>query len=101
MKQIHYLFIAISLMAMTALLGAQETPQIVDVDQLPFSVSMVSDAVVMGNFCYINTCYPFYLIKVDLLTKEVIWQQPHSSTGDARHSLVKTPDGNLCYSDGS
>jgi hypothetical protein len=49
MKQIHYLFIAISLMAMTALLGAQEAPQIVDVDQLPFSVEMVSDAVVMAS----------------------------------------------------
>jgi len=36
-------------MAMATLLGAQETPQIVDVDQLPFSVDMISDAVVMGN----------------------------------------------------
>ncbi len=101
MKRSHYLFIAISLMAMTALLGAQEAPQIVDVDQLPFNVEIVSDAVVMGNFCYIKTLWPFYLIKVDLLTKEVIWQQPHSANGDVGHSLVKTPDGNLCYSDGS
>jgi len=100
MKWSYYLFISIWLMAMTSLLGAQETPQIVDVDQLPFSVSIVSDVVVMGNFCYINTCLPFYLVKIDLLTKEVIWQQPHSSGGDVGHSLVKTPDGNLCYSDG-
>ena len=101
MKRSHYLFITIWLMAMAALLGAQETPQIVDVDQLPFSVGDVSDAVVMGNFCYINTCLPFYLVKIDLLTKEVIWQQPNSYTGSPGYSLVKTPDGNLCYSDGS
>ena len=100
MKWSHYLFIAISLMAMIAL-GAQEAPQIVSVDQLPFSVEIVSDAVVMGNFCYIKTVRPFYLIKVDLLTKEVIWQQPNSYTGSPGYSLVKTPDGNLCYSDGS
>jgi len=100
MKWSYYLFISIWLMAMAALLGAQETPQIVDVDQLPFSVSIVSDVVVMGNFCYINTRYPFYLVKIDLLTKEVIWQQPHSPGGNSGHSLVKTPDGNLCYSDG-
>ena len=100
MKWSYYLFISIWLMAMAALLGAQETPQIVDVDQLPFNVEIVSDAVVMGNFCYINTRYPFYLVKIDLLTKEVIWQQPHSPGGNSGHSLVKTPDGNLCYSDG-
>jgi len=48
MKWSHYLFIAISLMAMIAL-GAQEAPQIVSVDQLPFSVEMVSDAIVMAS----------------------------------------------------
>lgn len=100
MKRSHHLFITIWLMVMATLLGAQETPQIVDVDQLPFSVDMVSGAVVMGNFCYIKTLQPFYLIKVDLLTKEVIWQQPNSYTGSPGYSLVKTPDGNLCYSDG-
>jgi len=49
MKRSHYLFIAISLMAMATLLGAQETLQIVSVDQLPFSVQMVSDAIVMAS----------------------------------------------------
>ncbi|MDD3606323.1 MAG: T9SS type A sorting domain-containing protein [Candidatus Cloacimonas acidaminovorans] len=101
MKRSHYLFIAISLMAMTALLGAQQTPQIVDVDQLPFSVSMVSDVVVMGNFCYIQTLQPSYIAKIDLLTKEVVWQQLYSDSGSFGHSLVKTPDGNLCHSVGS
>jgi len=96
----HYLFLFILLFT-GFFLNAQGTPQIVDVDQLPFNVEMVSDAVVMGNFCYIKTLWPFYLIKMDLLTKEVIWQQPHSANGDLGHSLVKTPDGNLCYSDGS
>ena len=91
----HYLFLFILLFT-GFFLNAQGTPQIVDVDQLPFNVEMVSDAVVMGNFCYIKTVRPFYLIKVDLLTKEVIWQQPHSANGDLGHSLVKTPDGNLC-----
>ena len=36
-------------MAMATLLGAQETLQIVSVDQLPFSVQMVSDAIVMAS----------------------------------------------------
>ena len=49
MKRSHYLFITIWLMAMATLLGAQETPQIVSVDQLPFSVQMVSDAIVMAS----------------------------------------------------
>jgi hypothetical protein len=95
----HYLFLFILLFT-DFFLNAQGTPQIVDVQQLPFSVNFISDAVVMGNFCYIKTVRPFYLIKVDLLTKEVIWQQPNSYTGSAGYSLVKTPDGNLCYSDG-
>jgi hypothetical protein len=49
MKRSHYLFITIWLMAMATLLGAQETLQIVSVDQLPFSVQMVSDAIVMAS----------------------------------------------------
>jgi len=47
MKRSHYLFITIWLMA--TLLGAQVAPQIVDVDQLPFSVNFVSDVVVMAS----------------------------------------------------
>jgi len=46
-KRSHYLFITIWLMA--TLLGAQEALQIVSVDQLPFSVQMVSDAIVMAS----------------------------------------------------
>jgi len=95
----HYLFLFILLFT-GFFLNAQGTPQIVDVDQLPFNVEMVSDAVVMGNFCYIKTLWPFYLIKMDLLTKEVIWQQPHSANGDLGHSLeiVKiTPNGDTCW----
>ena len=49
MKWSYYLFISIWLMAMAALLGAQETPQIVSVDQLPFSVQIVSDVVVLAS----------------------------------------------------
>ncbi|HPI42400.1 MAG TPA: hypothetical protein PLG69_02440 [Candidatus Cloacimonas acidaminovorans] len=49
MKRSHHLFITIWLMAMATLLGAQETLQIVSVDQLPFSVQMVSDAIVMAS----------------------------------------------------
>ena len=49
MKRSHHLFITIWLVAMATLLGAQETLQIVSVDQLPFSVQMVSDAIVMAS----------------------------------------------------
>jgi len=49
MKRSHHLFITIWLMAMATLLGAQETPQIVSVDQLPFSVQIVSDVVVLAS----------------------------------------------------
>ena len=95
----HYLFLFILLFT-GFFLNAQGTPQIVDVDQLPFSVNFISDVIVMGNFCYIKTLRPYYIAKIDLLTKEVIWQQPNSYTGSPGYSLVKTPDGNLCYSDG-
>ena len=77
----HYLFLFILLFT-GFFLNAQGVPHIVDVDQLPFSVDIISGVVVMGNFCYIKTLRPYYIAKIDLLTKEVIWQQPHSANGD-------------------
>jgi len=88
-------------MAVTMAWAQNGTPQVVGISQLQITGSGIRDFVIINGDGYIRTDFPNHLSKINLTTRQTQWVKNLTSDLGTSTGMVKTPDGNICYSDGA